>query len=480
MELQQISWGDDSAEKDPYLLEYFVDSAAFARMRSKSKSIVVGRKGSGKSALRKKLEQDFASEQNTYIVNLSPKYNSIRSILNDQDIVNKYGEEIFFQHTWLRQILLDLLCKIGDNAKGKYTSDSLDFARNISIDINRTSKDLVENISDILSKIKVKAGSLGELGIQVEQELRNVADVQSLEHHLLRLANEGANFIVLADDLDLGWDNTKTANNMLLGLIAAADHLSAQSPNIYIALFLREDVYSLLLSQTQHSDKYRNVERIRWEKQDLVRILESRIEFNLRKQKISIHTNPFSYIFPETIGTSNTDNWLIERTLSRPRELIQLARYYTESVSGNTPDDEALKDSESNYSSWKLDDLCAEYSNQYPGLIQLFSYWKTKFFRHKYHLSGSEVREKLLQIMTEAPINQAWFNDLVKNTDIDGLLQLLYEIGFVGDFVLGGEGGSKTFYSYFERHEPKFEEVQVHPCFRRAVNTVERIRNRKD
>ena len=110
MELQQISWGDDSAENDPFLLEYFVDSAAFARMRSKSKSMVIGRKGSGKSALRKKLEQEFASEPNTYVVNLSPKYNSIRSILNDQEIVANYGEEIFFQHTWLRQIMLDLLC----------------------------------------------------------------------------------------------------------------------------------------------------------------------------------------------------------------------------------------------------------------------------------------------------------------------------------------------------------------------------------
>lgn len=480
MELHEISWGDDSAEKDPYLLEYFVSSAAYARMRSKSKSMVIGRKGSGKSALRKKLEEDFAHDQNTYVISLSPKYNSIRSVLNDQDIVSKYGEEIFFQHTWLRQILLDLLCRVGDDAKGRYAADSLEFARKVSLELNRTSKDLVENIAEVLGRIKVKAGSIGELGIQVEQELRNIADVQALEHHALKLANGGAKFVVLADDLDLGWDNTKTANNMLLGLLAAANHLTAQSTNIYIALFLREDVYALLVSQTQHADKYRNVERIRWEKQALVQILNSRILFNLRQKGVSIDTDPFSYVFPETIGTSNTDNWLIERTLSRPRELIQLARYYTESVYSNVPSDSALKDSETNYSSWKLDDLCAEYSNQYPELIQLFAYWKTKFFRHKYHLSGSEIREMLIQIMAEVPISQAWFSDLAATSDTDGLLRLLYEIGFLGDFVLGGEGGSKTFYSYIERHEPKFEEVQVHPCFRKAVNTVERIRSRKD
>jgi hypothetical protein len=55
MIISEISWGDDSAELDPLLLNYFVASDAFQRLRSKSKSIVVGRKGSGKSALRKKL-----------------------------------------------------------------------------------------------------------------------------------------------------------------------------------------------------------------------------------------------------------------------------------------------------------------------------------------------------------------------------------------------------------------------------------------
>ena len=480
MDLNKITWGDDSAEKDPCLLEYFVDSAAFARLRAKTKSMVIGRKGSGKSALRKKLEQEFASDPNTYVVNLSPKYNSIRSVLNDQEIIEKYGEEIFFQHTWLRHILLDLLCRIGDAAKGQYAADSLAFARKVSVELNRTSKDLVENITDVLSKIRAKAGSLGELGLQVEQELRNVAEVESLEHHAIKLADAGARFVVLADDLDLGWDNSRTANNMLLGLLAAASHLSARSPHIHIAIFMREVVYSLLVTQTQHADKYRNVERIRWEKSDLIRVLNSRIAFNLQRHGVPHPPNLFSVVFPETVGTSNTDNWLIERTLNRPRELIQLARYYTEAVTGSDPDDRALKESEANYSSWKLDDLCAEYSNQYPGLIQLFSHWKTKFFRHKYHLSGTEIREMLFQMMLEVTINEDWFNDLANGADVDGLLRVLYEIGFIGDFVLGGEGGSKTFYSYSERHEPKFDEVQVHPCFRRAVNTVERIRNRKD
>jgi hypothetical protein len=177
------------------------------------------------------------------------------------------------------------------------------------------------------------------------------------------------------------------------------------------------------------------------------------------------------------VGTHNTNNWLVERTLSRPRELIQLSRFYTEAIVGNEPSDDILKSCETTYSSWKLDDLCTEYSNQYPGLSDIFSYWKTKFFRYKYHLKNEDAHEMIFQLFDEVTINYEWFNELANTANFNGLLSILYEIGFIGDFVLGGQGGSRTFYSYSDRHEPKFEEVQIHPCFRRAVNTVDRIRS---
>jgi urate oxidase len=472
-------WGDDSAEKDPLLLEYFVTSDAFTRLRAQSKNIVIGRKGSGKSALRKKLEQDFSSEDNTLVVNVSPKLNAIKSVLNDKDIVTSFGHEIFFQHTWLRQIYLDCLCAVGHAVKGQYVKESQEFARQVAVQLNRTSKDFVENVADVLSRLKAKVGSLGDFGLTVESELRAIAELDALEHHVIALAEGGVKFVILVDDLDLGWNNSETANNMLLGLLTASNHISGRSHNIWPCVFLREDVYSILITRTQHSDKYRNVERIRWNKDDLLTILNRRINFNRKRKSLESIEQPFESVFPATVGTSNTDNWLVERTLGRPRELIQLSRYYSESVSGEVPDPEVLKDAEASYSNWKLDDLCAEYSNQYPGLIDVFAFWKTKFFRHKYHLKRAELGEMLLQVASEVPLDQPWWNDLVQATDIDGMMRVLYEIGFLGDFVLGGEGGSKTFYSYLEIHEPRFEEVQIHSCFRRSVNTVERIRTKR-
>lgn len=425
----------------------------------------------------KKLEEYFNRDDNTYVINIATKYNSIRNILNDSDIVTNYGEEIFFQHTWMRQILLDCLCHVGEGERGKYVGKSLEFARSIAINQKRTSKDVVENIADLLTRIKVKVGKLGEFGLGVENELRKIAEVESMEYHIKEIASSGASFVILIDDLDLGWDNSITANNLLLGLLSTANYLTSISGNIYCCVFLREDVYSILISQTQHSDKYRNIERIRWSKENLIKMLSERINYNWTISGLPKLEDPFHTVFPQTIGTNNTDNWLVNRTLSRPRELLQFARFYTEKVSGTETNDSILKESEVAYSSWKLDDLCAEYSNQYPGLVNIFAYWKSEFYRHKYSLKNKEICDMLFKILTDVNVGTDWYVKIQSNVDYIGLLKVLYEIGFIGDFSLGGEGGSKTFYSYDEqRHEPRFDEVQIHPCFRKAVNTVDRIR----
>lgn len=476
MNISEIDWGDDSAEKDSNLLRYFITSKSFQRIAEKRKSIVVGRKGSGKSALLKKLEDHFRTQEKTIVIRVAPKFNTLRAVLNDQNLQESFGEEIFFQHTWLRQLYLDFLCSIGHREKGAYVSGSIEYARGVAKELNRTSKDIAENITEVLAKLRVKCGDLGEFGLSIEKELKESTDLDTLEHHVCEIASAGTTFIALIDDLDLGWNNSEIANNLLLGLLSAVTYISGLDVNIYPILFLREDVYTILLTKTQHSDKYRDIEKIRWEKEQLMELLHERINFNRIEYGIEPVENSIFSVFPNTIGTTNVDNWLVDKTLSRPRELIQLARYYTQDLDQPEPSDKRLKDSEPEYSNWKLDDLCAEYSNQYSGLGSIVTYWKTKFFRRKYHFKKPEIEEMILEIMADVTLDTPWFNSLVDSTNVEGLLSVLYEIGLLGDFILGGSGGSKTYYSYQGFHEPRFEEVQIHPCFRKALNTVERNR----
>ncbi len=479
MQISKIDWGDDSAEKDPNLLQYFVSNSALDRLKNRNKTFIVGRKGAGKSALRKKLTSYFESE-GYIVVEASPSYNIIRNIVTDKELSLNFGDEVFFQYVWLRYLLNSALIKIGDCTSGNLASGSLEFARKLALQSGQTNKDLLESLSEVLNRIKIKAGKLGDLGISVENTLRVEAEIDSYEHHIKELSAAGYKIIFMVDDLDLGWNNSPVANNLLLGLLTTTNYIKALSGHLHIFVYIRDDVYRILLTKTQHSDKYRDIESLRWTDDDLINLLSERIRFNYRKEGVYIEAEPFETVFPSMVGTSNTTNWLIERTLRRPRELLQISRVYSEKNESELPNADLLREAELQYSNWKLDDLCTEFSYQYPRLREVFAFWKTKFFRNKYHLKRDEIDEVLFKILLEVNCMEEWFLALKREVDILGFLNILYQIGFIGDFILGGQGGSKVIYSVNDVHDPLFDEVQIHPCFRKALGTVERIRKKQD
>lgn len=82
----------------------------------------------------------------------------------------------------------------------------------------------------------------------------------------------------------------------------------------------------------------------------------------------------------------------------------------------------------------------------------------------------------MISLLAVSPINESWFNEIANGTDVAKMIAILYEIGLIGDYVAGGAGGgARVHYSFQEVHQPRFDEVQIHPCFRRALDTVERM-----
>lgn len=475
LKISSIDWGSDSAEKDPNLLKYFINQPSLNRLYTRSKTFIVGRKGAGKSAIRKKLVEQFSAWQDNYIIEITPTFNIFSNLISDTDIRANFNEEVFFQYVWLDHLYKKAFLEIGKNPKN---SNAVEF--NFALELAKAhafqEKNLLESARDLLNKVKIKAGKLGDLGIEIENILRKEADIELYENELSKICSAGYKITWIVDDLDLGWNNSLIANNLLLGLLTCSNYIKNISPNLHLFICLREDVYRILLTHTQHSDKYRDVEKIQWSAENLVELLNSRIAYNCELQGTSTPENPFLSVFSETIGTSLTTNWLYERTLGRPRELIQLVRLYTETNATNTTSSEILKSVELEYSNWKIEDLTTEYSNQYPNLFKLFKFWRTKFFRHKYHLKHNEFDDMFLEMSTQLSITSDWYINAVNNLDSNMILNILYEIGFIGDFILGGAGGSKVIYSFEELHSPIFEEFQVHPCFRKALGTVDRIR----
>ncbi len=479
MDLRDIYWGDESAENDANLLKYFIDPQKIERMVKQSKSIIVGRKGAGKSAIRKYLS-DYMKQRGDkqIVVEAKPNYSFVSTTKRDDEIILK--NEIFYQNLWCQYLFKLAVLEVGDLCKDKKVSASEEYARTLAKQYDMTNLDFIESLVSALKSIKMQAGESGEFGLDIENQIKKQLDIDTLAYHIKKLTRMGYRFTFIIDDLDLGWDNSDIANNLLLGLFSSINYMkSLVDNNINIFLCVRNDMYDILMSYTTHSDKYRNCEYINWDNGSLIDLLTERLKFNYIENNLQVPEDIWSDVFPDKLGRNNVKKWMLDRTLQRPRELLQLARRYTESTA--VVDSEKLKSAEEIYSKWKLDDLCTEHKFSYPGLWDIFDFWRKEFYRSKYHLTKEEYEPIIKRIFEKVNLHEKWYTDLVNAGDIEGFMKILYNIGFVGDFIRGGQGGNKAIYAYQEEgNAPRLREVQIHPCFRKTLGVVERIRKKKE
>lgn len=474
-DIRKIDWGNDSAENDPDLLNYFVTPSNFDRITEFKKTFVIGRKGAGKTAIRKKLIDQFAGEENHVVVEVSPTNGIFRNLAGVELLKEERSDEVVFQYAWLNSIMRKCLNVIGSEKDNKLTVGSANAARQFAKAEGVTNDDFVEAVSSILKSIKLKFNDMGELGLQLENIIKESSAIDRYEFHLKELGQDGCKTTILVDDLDIGWDNSERSNQILLGLLTASMYLKSIHKNVNLIFFIRDDIYSILMKKTTHSDKYRDVYKITWSENNFQKLLAERISQSLQNKESTDSKKDFLKVFPERIGNQFTLGWMVERTLGRPRELLQMSRHYTESLLENSPSDKTLKNIEEVYSIWKKEDLCAEFVNQYPDLDKVFEFWKHKYFRTKYQVDENELEERLFEILDVVTIDDPWFQTLQYVVDTKGLARILFDIGFFGDFIKGGDGGSKVNY-FGDTASPLLKEVQIHPCFRKAVGTVTRNR----
>lgn len=475
-DIRNIDWGNDSAEHDPNLLNYFITPLNFDRVSNFKKTFVIGRKGSGKTAIRKKLFNQFSSSNKHFVIEITPTNSIFRSLSTAQLMNDSTSNDIIFQYAWLDNIMRKSLNVVGSNVSNTLTMGSLTAAREFAKQEGFSNLDFFESVTKLVKDLKLKLPIAdSEFGVNLESLVKQASCIDQYEFHLINLAKDGLHITILVDDLDVGWDNTERSNEILLGLLSASMYLKSLHENINLIFFIRDDIYSILMKKTTHSDKYRDMYKIKWDENSFLNLLAERINKNISNTNNNANHSTFNSVFPEKVGNKYTLGWMFERTLARPRELLQLARLYTESLETNEPSDIVLKDVEDEYSNWKIQDLCTEFVNQYPHLDKVFDFWKKNYFRTKYQIDENELNERMKHILLNIDISDSWFSELKNKEDMKGLAKILYDIGFFGDFIRGGDGGSQV--SYFgDGSTPLLKEVQIHPCFRKAVGTVERNR----
>lgn len=489
--LNDISFGKDTAEFDKDLAEYFVTTATYGRILSGDKSIIAGRKGSGKTALMNYFIANASAQQAVL-----PLEASQATLLNIKQSVDKLGEQLSdldasFKHAWLFSIMLALSQKVMEN-KWALSEDAQLVYAFAKEHLSYRAPDVIATIGNYVLSWFIHANkvSLGKVSVERHSSAAEslVFDertlVRLIESSARELNRRGQDVYIFFDKLDERWEGSPGNIALVQGLLLAVRDLKALKLNLYPVILVRDDILRAATERFQHIDHFRmSIETITWNESALVELIAARIRYSLSRREYSVPLDASSQglwdlVFERNVPFKKTPipmtAWLIERTLARPRDLVLFANMTLEEAvsSGTTaaPITKAhVKAVERRFSEQKYDDLIAELSVEWPGAKSLLE----PFRLQPYTFTADELDILLQELVTRPGLDLPWLP-----AEPNELKAWLYRVGFLCFTKSGGSlRGTRVVHSGIEREPGEFmsaSKVFVSPIFRSALQMRDR------
>ena len=470
-DLTQIDLGKDEAEQDQRLSAYFLKTTTYNNALTGKKTIIIGRKGSGKSAIFTLLKNELATD-NTILIPITPDQYSWSALKDYRDT----GMLPIQANTnaWKLTLLASIIWKLNE-IEGIPSGSKLKKYYQYLKDSYIPGKDnwfnnLVEKVKNFLRGIKTEWISLdwGQPGT-VATPLRISEEIKSL------LLNEwpiGMKARIIIDRLDDSWDGSDDAKNIIIGLLKAANEINSTfNGNIIVTIFIRSDIYDNLYFDDQ--DKLRQYEEVvSWNSDDLKSVICERVRVSLNLPERSCNII-WSTLFSSSLyrSRSTAEKYIIDRTFKRPRDIISFVRFCIETAIANRHSSIDPSDTQSAeeryYSQSKYKDLIIEYQNQFPFIKDLLD----SFSGTLHNKTNDELTSHLTGFIESKKLSI---------TPIQ-LTRFLFIMGVIGvkrqgRYGINQRGGAHFFYYY---DDPSIDPLRdknyyIHPALRYYLHIIER------
>ena len=306
-----MNFGAPAAERDIALglTDYFVESEAYKRLSSRSKTIVLGNRGSGKSAIFKILAER-AKRSGSLVLELNPEnysYEMLNSVLRPERD-GSWAKHGAFTSAWKYLVLVRIMQEItrtGSRLKTGSARQIYDYLR------DHVDGEQINPIAVLVSYLKrIEGFKIGPAEAKFKtSELAKLYRLQEVEH-LLPCIKEmlgTRSIIVLVDELDKGWDNSEDAKAFVSGLFQAAISLNEISPELTIYISLRQELYDSIPALYDDTQKYRDlIETIRWDEASLLSVVARRIRHSYSELKEFSDEEAWNTLFAETLKFRKT------------------------------------------------------------------------------------------------------------------------------------------------------------------------------
>lgn len=442
-----MSVGAMAAEDDgKFLTECFLETGTVSQISDieNPKCIALGRTGSGKSAILLHLLQNADNISQIEPDALSLNYISNSTILrffNELDI----NLDVFYQLLWRHVIVVELLKlkkqfhdqdsanrwianiqnKISPNKKRIAAIEYLTkFGSSFWLDTEKRVREVVDKIEQSLEqslgisvdalRVKILADvkdgdskSVTETSEIISRAQKVVNDVQIQElNEIINFLSEDvfndklAKYYLVVDDLDTGWVHDNLRFKLIRALIETIKKFR-KIPNLKIIISMRADLLESVLKNTHEkgfqTEKFEDLMiKVKWSRSDLKSMISKRLNTIFKDQYTSKEIE-FDEVFPTKIGEVDSLNYMLDRSLQRPRDVISFVNEcFTASDGGTTSiGTKVIRNAEASYSRKRVAALADEWREAYGSLeVALES------------LGGLEVR------FTFADLRDEFFEDL--------------------------------------------------------------------
>lgn len=479
IDLSKLQFGPVAAERDdPAALQaYFVASESFMRLKNGTKTVALGNRGSGKTAIFKMIAEQ-SRRKGDVVLELSPdeySYELLSQTMASEDS-GSWAKQSAYAAAW-KYLVYVLVMKSVTNAKGLKTEASKKIYRYLRDNHDNTD---VNPLGILISRLKRLEGiKIGRYEASVKaRELERLYKLEEINQLLDSLENicSERNVVVLIDELDRGWDASEDAKAFVAGLFQAATAIPLRTPSIRVLISLRRELYESIPSLYEDAQKVRDIiEVIEWDEPNLLQLISQRIVHSFTELSPLEADQVWEAIFSQTLDYRKTKsfNYIVDRTLYRPREILQFCidvrNYMIEEDERPPATYQHITEAEHSYSQERTKDIAAEYRFQFPGLLSVLE----TFRGLSYAFTREEIEFHCLQLATaERRITPEAF-EWCENLDPDTLIEALWQVGFLRALAVGGvKARRRSGSSYIGSHQVSslslnnVQRFHVHPMFR--------------
>ncbi|NUY32982.1 hypothetical protein F0160_21075 [Paraburkholderia sp. JPY303] len=453
--LQNLTFGDPTAENEMTTLsDYYMQTDQFNRALRGEVNLVVGRKGSGKTALFLQLRDRIRSDKRNVMVDLKPEGYQLIKLKED---LLAYLTEGSRQHLitafWEYLLLLEVAYKVleKDRVIHKHNHDL--FEKYIKLEAAykvenfSTEGDFSERLLTLSNRITLEYRSRYGDKLDTKLTVEDVTalvyshDIRALRQSLSDYLDEKQSVWILFDNLDKGWNTAgvDVIDTIVLRCLVEAGRklereMRKHEQRLSCLIFIRNDVYELLMKgSADYGKDMRAV--LDWTDPDMLReMLRLRLVANI---KAAEGERDFEKIWRQVCIShyrgEETSAYMIERSLMRPRNLLKIfshSKGFANNFSHNRIEESDIEKGIKAYSQDLLIELDHELSDVFPDTPDVLY----GFLDHKPVASRLEIEETLLSAGVRPDATDKVFSFLiyygVVGLIVDGEVQYIFDVNY--------------------------------------------------